>query len=159
MKKRIIALILAIFALCTLMLFGCGQQDETPGPVDYRAVAEYVCEANGIPFITEGETFENGTREILLCGKIKYLEKFGTVVITPDDAYFKDYKWPMGEAAGTEDAISFDNRVMFDAEGKLFDYFDIESLDGHHIIIICRDGVLETYPAQITGQRVAIILD
>lgn len=147
MNKKITALIIALAAL---LLAGCGEQP--PDPADYRDIAEGVCEANAIPFIVEGETDGTGTPELLLCGKIQNLD-YG-LVVTPDDEYFGDYIWPF-----SGDMVHFDNRVMFDARGKLFDYFDTEELEGRHIVIICREMTADSYPMRLVGQRVAIIID
>ncbi len=120
---------------------------------NYGEIIRNVCVANGLNYIEEIETDESGVYEILLCGKIeKYM---GTVVIVPDDSFFIGYTWPWNGSG----CIYLDTRVLYDKNGNIYGYGDISELYGLHVSLICKNIVAVSFPGQLSGQRVTVILD
>lgn len=120
---------------------------------NYGEILRNVCVANGLNYIEEIETDKSGVYEILLCGKIeKYM---GTVVIVPDDSFFIGYTWPWNGNG----SIYLDTRVLYDKNGNIYGYGDIAELYGLHVSLICKNIVAVSFPGQLSGQRVTVILD
>lgn len=151
MKRTPIFLICA--ALVLFALSGCGEEDVSGS--EYEQIMKTVCEVNNIPYLNESGTEDEGIYELILCGVVASGGEMGGIVLVPDDGYYAGYTWPWNG----NDSVRFNGTVMFDEHGEMFDYSYEDELIGRHIILICKNIVAESYPGQLVGQRVTVVLD
>lgn len=171
MKKILSAGVIAICIM--IMLVACDRPDvadigdtsinslisntniDTIIPIDEplcRIIMHDVCTKNGFPLVGEPETRMPGVSEIILCGKIEKL--MGGLVIDSDDSYFDGYKWPWGESS----PVRFKTNELYDIRGDRYEITDEAELIGLHVMLICDSAAMASYPGQLSGQRVTVIL-
>lgn len=89
--------------------------------------------------------------EIMLSGYVS--ESYGSsLLLQQTDGYdWQDY-------AGDRVFVNIGEKTDFVVDGRYITSMTADSLEGKYISVICSEYILSTYPAQLQGERMIILL-
>ena len=90
--------------------------------------------------------------EIMLSGYVA--ETYGNSLLLEKA---EGYEWQ--DFVGDRAYVSIGEHTEFVIDGWYVTDLTADSFEGKYISVICSDTVLETYPVQLTGERMIILLD
>ena len=90
--------------------------------------------------------------EIMLSGYVAESYENSFLLEKADGYYWEDY-------VGDRAFVSIGEHTEFVIDGWYVTDLTADSFEKKYISVICSDTVLETYPVQLTGERMIILLD